>query len=1520
MSEVERRDPKKLNFTPMAHRVFISYSHDSEEYQQTVLSLADRLRDEGIDCIIDQYEDSPTEGWVRWAINQIEESEFVLVVCTQQYNRLFLGREETVEGRTANWQGAIIIQSIYDSQSNNAKFIPIALSTQDLTHIPVILRGATPCVINTNEGYEHLYRRLTNQFATPMPALGVIQQLPRLDRQQFFLNEDSQNTLKEELLNASKGLLNWKRTLGNNQQITRPELAQLTDHIQAETSSTTIVLGSPGCGKSALLATLGHWAVKGKYALLAIKADFLSNSINTVEDLQGALELNRQPRDAIKAIANTEKVVLLIDQLDAVSELLDRQPGRLNVLLSLIQSLAGTKNVHIVATCREFEFRHGTQFARLDYFERLDLHLPTWEQIAPLLEKEQHDPDRMGEPLRELLENPLHLKIFLEIAKPGEEFESFPRLLDRLWEVRINSEPEAQQLIAFLTQLAERMTEEEALWLPSSIADENPEICRTLERAGILMTSQENSTLGFCHQTFYDHTLARAFARGSKSLADFVLERQDGLFIRPILLRSLTYLRGTAPQQYQRQLQLLLNTAEQQVRSHIRTLLIEFVGAQPNPDTVEAGLLIPLLNSETEAIKVLDSMIGSSGWFRRLRDRPEFTQWLEKPVEQAVYCSPLLTAAASYAAEDVWSLLEEYWLDDKSYDFLSIRVIWNIGQWTPERVWLIQQVIQRSSIDWHNVAAIAERIAETLPNHAARVIRAHLDQRLALAIAASQVPPPELPPDADEVQQYAHSYTYDPRNPLTRLLESEGDFYEIEKFAQANPKAFLDSIWSWFTILLGRLARESASNYTSYREDDSISLGRHHGKIIEALLTAILELAQQDRQEFLTFIRQNLQSDLLLVHGLLAHGLETIAGQEPQFILDYLMGDQRRLCLGDSIEGYHHKTKRLISSICPYLSSDDRERIENAIHQFNYCYFWENCEPDTRFHLLRCNRQHRLRLLLAFPDEYLSPASRKLRDEEIRAFPWEAAEDRYPTVTESQIVGPRMTKEEMSRASDQDLYNLMDALLGGAMRNRPQQGQNKDLSRSGGVSQQSREFGELAKNDPDRFLRLLPQLQPQRHESYVGKALVSLSETDFPATQLLQLVEALDQRGFSSEDFRDDAARALEKIAERNQGLPPSVLALLESWLPTHTKPELGHYRSKEERHSELKSPILFGLGGSHILPSGRGNIVRALAEGDLKQNPPDLANWARFIRSQLGVEPHPAVWVEMLTRMPPLLNGDRIQATQLFDQVIRNCPEVLQYAWALYFISRTIGWFEPKETAQGWLEMLRANNSNFSQQAYGELLLIQYLQYQDEWSVERIREHLATQDNEAILCGLAHAASHLWVQRRCRAIAAEILYTLASSSYASVQHGVAAVFRWSRDNFRLDPGMLKIIQAVCQNQAVLLEAADDLTEIIETEELVETHPEIVAEVCESLVGIGAELSNPSLVKGLIAESLTTIAITLHRQTQYRKVGLKIFEQLLALNLRETRSALETLDRKPNRPTLYIAPRRRLRSRRTRRP
>jgi hypothetical protein len=62
--------------------VFVAYEHGSLTHAQRVRALADRLRMEGIDVILDQYVDDPPEGWQQWTRRQILEREVVLLVYT----------------------------------------------------------------------------------------------------------------------------------------------------------------------------------------------------------------------------------------------------------------------------------------------------------------------------------------------------------------------------------------------------------------------------------------------------------------------------------------------------------------------------------------------------------------------------------------------------------------------------------------------------------------------------------------------------------------------------------------------------------------------------------------------------------------------------------------------------------------------------------------------------------------------------------------------------------------------------------------------------------------------------------------------------------------------------------------------------------------------------------------------------------------------------------------------------------------------------------------------------------------------------------------------------------------------------------------------------------------------------------------------------------------------------------------------------------------------------------------------
>ena len=167
-------------------KVFISYSHDSPEHADRVLDLSNHLCADGIDCILDQYEDSPPEGFPRWMDRQIHDADFVLMICTRTYFRRVMGTEKPDAGRGVAWESTLIYQYIYNAGSSNRRFIPVLLEGAYSSDIPTPWQGVRYYRPDTSEGYESLYRRLTDQPFTVKPALGKLRKMPPRERKQGF--------------------------------------------------------------------------------------------------------------------------------------------------------------------------------------------------------------------------------------------------------------------------------------------------------------------------------------------------------------------------------------------------------------------------------------------------------------------------------------------------------------------------------------------------------------------------------------------------------------------------------------------------------------------------------------------------------------------------------------------------------------------------------------------------------------------------------------------------------------------------------------------------------------------------------------------------------------------------------------------------------------------------------------------------------------------------------------------------------------------------------------------------------------------------------------------------------------------------------------------------------------------------------------------------------------------------------------------------------------------------------------
>lgn len=170
---------------PGAHpKVFVSYSHDSQEHLDRVLRLSNKLRSDGIDAILDQYEESPAEGWPRWMDRGIETADFVLVVCTEIYSKRVSGSEVEGVGNGIKWEGGLIYQHLYNAGGKNAKFIPVVFEKDSQQHIPLPLQGAT--FYDADAEYEKLYSRLRGLGKTK-PELGPLKEMPSRERKTLFV-------------------------------------------------------------------------------------------------------------------------------------------------------------------------------------------------------------------------------------------------------------------------------------------------------------------------------------------------------------------------------------------------------------------------------------------------------------------------------------------------------------------------------------------------------------------------------------------------------------------------------------------------------------------------------------------------------------------------------------------------------------------------------------------------------------------------------------------------------------------------------------------------------------------------------------------------------------------------------------------------------------------------------------------------------------------------------------------------------------------------------------------------------------------------------------------------------------------------------------------------------------------------------------------------------------------------------------------------------------------------------------
>lgn len=1260
---------------------------------------------------------------------------------------------------------------------------------------------------------------------------------------------------------------------------------------ESHKSSIKCLFGEPGSGKTTFLAMLGLRLRHQGHAILPIKADFFPPDTQLENWIQELAGLTDPVSTCVEQVADQKPLIILIDQLDALSSLIDLQSDRLNQILTLIRSCRALQNVHIVCSARPFEYNYDIRLKTLDA-ERIDLSLPAFDQVKPLLESAGLvDPQSWPDDVKESLRNPQHLQIFLEYQELGSGAEvgvSYQQMLDAIWKQRVDSPAKRE----CLNNLVEWLIDRESLWMPESLLEKQSDTVDQLIADGLL--TRQKLCVGFRHQTLLEHARARHFTQSSRSLVDFVFERQDAIFVRPTLWAVLTYLRAANPEQYQSDLVALFQS---DIRLHVRTLLIDFLGQQHEPTETEESVMGERLQNLQDRARALSSTTGSQGWFTAFASShlPTAMGWPENDAWSVVR---VIEYAWSFAPERCLQLLQQYWLHNPAYQSHAYYAIRNNPVWNEQSVEfvcsLVRSVENPAGAWMRDLVGVISTGAPTL---AGRVMRVVLEKQLTTSDRS--------------------------------LLEGD-DWYDAEEIASAGGIQFFRDVWPAIVHIAEHFHTNQWSENANLYQGGLFFLDRETlpRPLLSAIILSIELVANEDPEEFLCIVRESFGSENAVVHALISSGLARCAATYPDVVLEYLLGDGRRLSLGIPRNAERAYAAEVVEAVTPAITVEQARRLESAILEWSIYKDEDESSGHKNY-----NEEARHALLARFPDDKLSAKMREqvsTRREELREWiKGSGIQSRFGSVRDL----PPMSIKEIQDSSE-DV--VLDTLRGDLADERAIGEWNEEeqcFLNEGGPRAAGRELGKLAVEDFERFAKLLRKAIKEKLDVPAAEALRVARESKVNSKKMLDLIESMNwlKERAVEELLRTELSLTLKDFA--NEGLPDWACKLLETWVFQEWSRVTEDHPNRNGKDEEYKpGSTLWGDGGGLISCGNCYWALAALYRGLLNRPKPD-ADWFLRILERLAKHACPTIaWRHYLVLFSFAraegVDHDRVH--KLLSYLFSESPELAQCSEAAVLIAN-LAWVLPIEFVQQFVEGFLGTDDIYCHRTAGELIGLFALQDsgQSDWACERVEGTLGndsevlTDVGAAFLVGITTSTTRGLDEISARATAVSTLVKLADRAAALPEpwkHRLAEAFGGifhTQEDWPSDDLSSQMIQTLSKHiELVAPDYARDLADQLRSG-FVHRRLDSVRLCIKLASHFGKDLSNISSSLAMAAEPLVDIAMTAQRFNDSRSEGLELLELLLDFGVNEATTSLTQVDLrpKPGRPRPTIRRRRRRRRR-----
>jgi len=456
-----------------------------------------------------------------------------------------------------------------------------------------------------------------------------------------YLNVIESNLTQEQIIErfnlASVDLESYNNLFGGTYHIDRSETEQLYNWIlndlQANETPIAILAGDAGSGKSVIFKDLFNKLVSNNIPVLGIKADRLV--VRNIQELNEELELGDTVESIFKSLSKLDqKFVLLVDQIDALSQSLSSDRKPLNTYHRMIQRLSHLQNIRIVISCRIYDLDYDPLLKDYKSKKKIITSLLSIEDVEKVIRELNKLLPQYSEKIFNFLRIPLHLQLYTKLSNPEKMGETITlqSLYDEIWTEFILTKPSvylisSQNLILAIKEFADGMYNSQQLYLNGKNFESRfiNEI-NYLSTEGIISYSADRK-IQFIHQSFFDYAYARTFIENGKKITVSLYTQHQGLFIRSRTKQVLTYLRELNPEEYIEELDSIIFG---DYRFHLKLMLLNNLGFYPDPKEQEQEWVQNRLIKDDFLFKLFIESIYTIEWFRFFLEKIGTLQYFEK--------------------------------------------------------------------------------------------------------------------------------------------------------------------------------------------------------------------------------------------------------------------------------------------------------------------------------------------------------------------------------------------------------------------------------------------------------------------------------------------------------------------------------------------------------------------------------------------------------------------------------------------------------------------------------------------------------------------------------------------------------------------------------------------------------------------------------------------------------------------------------------------------------------------------